>query len=253
MQPSKFYKHAVKKPLLSLLMLREKLSTPPGTLGHLTIFAWALIAAVVVSDEKFILVAGINVMVGRLLYSVSLRRFLRWRWLFFFAFLIIPNLIWLGAPGYEFFGIPFSLVGLRNGVIMSLRAVTIILAADAFANSVDVTEIASLVDRLGVKGIGFSLGVAVNMLPTIKQTSYNAWHSLRMRGGFRKKRYQALKLLLVTILANALGRADDIAIAAESRAFSPERIPHLKIVGSVLDRWILVLAIASLIILLVKQ
>jgi energy-coupling factor transporter transmembrane protein EcfT len=50
-----------------------------------------------------------------------------------------------------------------------------------------------------------------------------------MRGGFRHQRGRALQLLLVTVVSNALRRAEETALAAEARAFDPQRASHLTI------------------------
>jgi energy-coupling factor transporter transmembrane protein EcfT len=44
---------------------------------------------------------------------------------------------------------------------------------------------------------------------------------LRLRGGFRRRPWQALKLFLVTVIANALRHSDDVVNAAAARAFEP--------------------------------
>ena len=63
--------------------------------------------------------------------------------------------------------------------------------------------------------------VALNLLPSLQASSLNAWRSLWMRGGLRRNRLHGLRLLILTIITNALRRADEIALAAETRAFTP--------------------------------
>ena len=50
-----------------------------------------------------------------------------------------------------------------------------------------------------------------------------------MRGGLRRQRWRGLRLLAVTITASALSRAEEIALAAEARAFSPEHARSLPV------------------------
>ena len=80
-------------------------------------------------------------------------------------------------------GHPISTGNLLLGIKMTLSAVVILMAADGLASSMDITEVAGLFERLGLQGLGFSLGVAANQLPNLRQSSTNAWHSLRMREG----------------------------------------------------------------------
>jgi energy-coupling factor transporter transmembrane protein EcfT len=42
-----------------------------------------------------------------------------------------------------------------------------------------------------------------------------------MRGGLRRQRWRGIRLLLLTIISNALRRTEEIALAAEGRAFCP--------------------------------
>jgi energy-coupling factor transporter transmembrane protein EcfT len=93
--------------------------------------------------------------------------------------------------------------------------------------------LAGLVGRFGLHGLGFSLGVAMNL------------RSIRgMRYGLRKQRWRGLQLLMMTIVTNALRRADEVALAAEARAFSPDRARPLPVQRGRLDwlpitsRWV---------------
>jgi energy-coupling factor transporter transmembrane protein EcfT len=112
---------------------------------------------------------------------------------------------------------------------MALRAAGIVVAVAGFARSVSALELAGLLERAGLKGLGFSLGVAVNMLPTVRETGISTWQALRLRGGFRGQRIHALRLLFVGIIANSLRHADDIVNAAEARAFNVERTRGLPV------------------------
>ena len=107
---------------------------------------------------------------------------------------------------------------------MTLRAMVILLAADGFSASVNISEVAGMLERGGLHGLGFSLGVASNLLPDLRRSSTAAWHSLRMRGGLRGRRgLRGLQLMLLAMMTNALRRSEDIVLAAEVRAFQPER------------------------------
>lgn len=97
------------------------------------------------------------------------------------------------------------------------------------ASALEITEIAALFERIGLIGLGFSMGVAFNMLPALAESTQNAWRSLTMRGGLRHQRGRALQLLLVTVVSNALRHAEETALAVEARAFDPQRARHLTI------------------------
>jgi len=86
----------------------------------------------------------------------------------------------------------------------------------------------------------------LNLLPGLLQSAQNAWRSLWMRGGLRKKRLRGLRLLAVTIIAGALSRAEEIALAAEARAFLPECARSMPIKIGKLDWAILVISVLGL-------
>ncbi len=67
--------------------------------------------------------------------------------------------------------------------------------------------------------------MAVNLLPVLMRSARLAWQSLRLRGGLRRRWWQGVRLVLVTVVANTLRRGEEIALAAEARAFVVGRVP----------------------------
>jgi energy-coupling factor transporter transmembrane protein EcfT len=148
-------------------------------------------------------------------------------------------------------GVALSAAGLATGVEMVLRALGIVVAVSSFASSVSVSDLSQLLERAGLRGLGFALGVAVNMLPTIQRSLTVAYQALSLRGGFRRP-WLGVRLLLVTVAANSLRHADDIVGSAEARAFSPERSTASRLAWSAGDAWAIgVLALALGIVWLV--
>jgi energy-coupling factor transporter transmembrane protein EcfT len=220
-----------------LAQLRAQRRSGPylGTPGRLGILIWSLLLILFAHQERFLLVAGLTLALNGLLYPVAIKRLFHWRWLLFAALLILPNLWWGGAGSW--------LVGLLNGLQMVVRALVVLLAVDGFTSAVDIAEVAGLFERIGLPGLGFSMGVAVNLLPAFRHSSQCTWRSLRMRGGLRRRWWRGLQLLLVTIVTNALRRAEEIALAAETRAFSPGRGQTLPLRRGLLD-WMLIILLA---------
>jgi energy-coupling factor transporter transmembrane protein EcfT len=226
-----------------------------GSLGHLVIFLWALVAVLLIQVRGGFLLAGICIILLSLIYPFALRRILRPRWLILLGILLVTSILFGGGePDLELWGFPVSSQGITLGVRMTLSAIIILLAADGLAASIAITEVAGLFERLGLQGLGFSLGVAANQLPILRQSSTNAWHSLRMRGGMRAQWWRGLQLLLLTIITNALRRSEEIVLAAEARAFRPDRSRAVSIRIGHLDWWLISAGIFSLvgIILLAK-
>ena len=90
-----------------------------------------------------------------------------------------------------------------------------------FTSVIDIAKLTGFFNRFGLNGLGFSMGVALNMVPALKRTSINTWNSLKMRGGLRYKKRKTIQLLIITVISNALRYAENVTMAAETRAFNP--------------------------------
>jgi energy-coupling factor transporter transmembrane protein EcfT len=195
-----------------------------GIPARLGLFAWSLVLVLLTPPASMAWVAGVCALVNITLYPQALRHLANWRWLVLFGGLILSNALLLGEKDRLAWFVPYSAEGVSSGVQMALRGVVMILALDGLASSVEVAELAGLLERFGLKGLGFSVGIAMNLLPLMRQSALNAWQSLWMRGGLRRKWRRGLRFYLVTVLSNAIRRAEEIALAAEARAYSPGRL-----------------------------
>ncbi len=200
----------------------EQAQPQVGTLGRLAIFIGLIGSLIQMGVLGLAVMLVVLLLAGMAAFRPALRRVLRWRWLLFFAVLVLPSALWNGEVDSNLAGVAYSGAGLQTGLVMALRAGIMLTAVMWFTASVDITEVAGLLERAGLRGLGFSMGVAVNLLPSLQQSFRNAWHTLQMRGGIGRLRLRAVRLLLITVFANALRRADEITLVAEARAFSPE-------------------------------
>ncbi len=212
-----------------------------GSLGHFAIFLLALAIVLLpplaheVIPTLFILVVMI------VMYPFALQRLSHPRWPVILASLFLINVFFGvsdGTKDWVVLGLHLSSVAVFNGAQMTLHAAVILMAADGLSSSVNIIEVAGLFERSGLHGLGFSIGVASNLLPDLRQSSLNAWHSLRMRGGLRAQWWRGVQLLLLTVISNALRHAEQIVLAAEVRAFRPELSKKVSIRTGVLDWWI---------------
>ncbi|MGB5933820.1 MAG: energy-coupling factor transporter transmembrane component T [Anaerolineae bacterium] len=144
-----------------------------------------------------------------------------------------------GEKDISIAGLELSSEGIIGGLGMAIRAVTIVIATYTFARVASIGGLSSLFARLGVRELGFLLGVALNLLPLVQRTSANALLAVRLRGGFRRNRLRSLQRMAVTILVNSLRYSDDIVYAAESRAFGGVKPNKAPIVISKADRVLL--------------
>lgn len=216
-----------------------------GTIGHLAIFAATLAAVMLAPAARLPWAAAACLIVAWLITPRAFRSLLRWRWLGMLVLLALPPLFIVGSLDSSFWVVPYSAEGLRLSTQVVVRILVILVAVQGVTSSVDITSVAGLLERLGLRGLGFSMGVALNLLPALSISAQNAWRSLTMRGGLRRRRLRGLRLLAMTIIAGALGRAEEIALAAEARAFSPERARRMPIVRGRLDPFVAVGAILA--------
>lgn len=222
--------------------MKKRLGTP----GYLVIFIWSLAVMTLSQGTRLLLMAGVCLALAAALFPGALRSLVRTRWLVALGLLGLVNALWGGPADLRLGTIPYSSAGLAAGGQMALRALVLLVMVDGFSGSAEISSVAGLLERAGLRGLGFSLGIAVNLLPGLRQSSMNTWQSLWMRGGLRNKRWRGMQLYIVTVVANALRRAEEIALAAETRAFSPEQTRRLPVQNGAWDKMVVVLAGISL-------
>lgn len=200
-------------------MFRDRLGTP----GQLACFLAVLLAAVLLGGPRSPLALALAVVLALAFHPAALRVARSVAVWTFTALLLASGALWLGTPDARLGPLAISTAGLEGGLWMAVRALAILLAARGLAASTSPGELAGLLERAGLPGLGFTLGVAVNLLPALEQSSRHTWDTLRMRGGLRHRRRDALRLATLTVMSGALRRADEIAIAAEVRGFGLRR------------------------------
>jgi energy-coupling factor transporter transmembrane protein EcfT len=203
----------------------------PGS--YLAFLLWSLLLVALLPDNRLwlqlIVVLAFGWFNGRAGWRVvTHRRF----WLFVLSIVAVAPFI-LGEPDVHWKVLRLSRMGLEAGLWMAVRAVTLILAFSVSLEVLSVTQMVHLFALLGLRGLGFALGVALNLGPVLRSTVEAAYHTLRLRGGFRRP-VQSLRLFLVTVIANALRYGDDVVKAALARAFDPVVTPPQ--IDRILDR-----------------
>jgi len=213
--------------------------------GRAVCLILALVLATTAPGWRAAAACGVIVVLAAIASPASLATLRSRRFWLFLILLLVPAALFLGGDAQEATGLAFSMSGLQAGVVMALRAIGIMVAVSGFAASVSVTDLGHLLERLGMRGLGFALGIAVNMLPTVQSNLTTAYQALRLRGGLRRP-WMGLRLLLVTVAANSLRHADDIVGSAEARAFSPDRLPAVRLTWSAADWRVIVVLIVTM-------
>jgi len=193
-----------------------------GTWGHLVFLIWAIVLGILAPEARVIFVLGFVIVLSALFFPGGLRPVRRLEFWFLVASAVVLSPFLIGEKDLFLFGLSLSRQGFWAGLWMALRALSMALAVGGFAYAVSADEVARLFEAAGLKGLGFAVGVAFNLLPTLEETARNAYQAMRLRGGFQRERLRALRMLLVAIVVNALRRGDEVVEAAEARAFRPD-------------------------------
>lgn len=196
-------------------------------------------------------VAGGCLLIAWVVFPRSFLALMRLRWLAMIGLLSFPPIFLVGELDRTLVGIPFSSEGVLSAVQILLRILVVLVSVQGLTSSVDISSVAGLLERFGLRGLGFSVGVAMNLLPSLQQSTQNAWRSLQMRGGLRKRCLRSLRLLAVTVIAGAISRAEEIALAAEARAFTPDQARSMPVKLGKWDWYIVALGSVSVFGLLV--
>ncbi|MGC8836992.1 MAG: energy-coupling factor transporter transmembrane component T [Anaerolineae bacterium] len=190
------------------------MSPRPSVYGYLLLLVWAVAATLALPDWRAAWVLGALLAVRLALgpgEEAGLR--VRWRWMLILGGLVLAPWALAGEGG--------RWAGFLLGLQMALRASAVLVAAHLFASAVSVAELVALFEGLGARGLGFAVGVAFNLLPTVQEIARTTYHAMRLRGAFRRPGLRAARLFLVTLVVGALRHADEIVAAAEARAFDP--------------------------------
>jgi len=222
-----------------------------GTIGHLGLFIWSLGIMMFSPSKTIFWSAALCILVLVVIYPRTWRNVLTMRRLTLLLILVIPPLFFFGEIDHEFFGIGISTTGLQTSRQIFLRFLVVMYALEGFTNSVDITSIAGLLERCGLHGLGFSMGVAINLIPTLQKSITRSWQSLKMKGGLRKKRWRGLMLFMLTASTNVLVNAEDMALAAESRAFNSGKTRPAPIKKSNFDWVLLPLSVISIVLIII--
>jgi energy-coupling factor transporter transmembrane protein EcfT len=197
---------------------------PLGVGGYLACLAFAIGVGVVAQGGRLAVACGVVLLMAGVYFPTALRVVADKRFVLFLLLVLLWPALLIEPMTHKVGPIALSEQGAALGVHMAVRAIAIAVAVSGFTASVAVGELSRLLEQVGFKGLGFALGVAMNMLPIVRETTTTVFQALRMRGGFRQRRLQALRMLLVTIIVQSLRHADNIVNAAEARAFAVERI-----------------------------
>ena len=237
-------------------MTRNGMSrSAPGMLalrpaGHLACFVFAVLVPIAADGTSLVAASAVVLAVVVAFQRRGLTVLADWRAWTLVALLATPAALLTGRADRILLGVPVAGEGLLLGASIATRAFTLLLGVAGFASSVSVSELTALLERGGLKGVGFALGVAVNAFPTVVTSFATTFHAIRLRGGFRARRLRSVRLLLITVVTRSLQHAEQVVSAAEARGFSVDRARRLPpLAGSTDAGLVAALVVLGLVIL----
>ncbi len=126
----------------------------------------------------------------------------------------------IGEPDVTMGPLHLSREGFTASLEMAGRACALTLAFSLGIASLSLSDIVAVFDRLGLRGMGFAVAVAMNLLGMLREMATVTLQTIRLRGGMRRP-WLGLRLFLVTTVANTLRYGDEVVNAAAVRAFDP--------------------------------
>nr|MBC8191896.1 hypothetical protein [FCB group bacterium] len=148
---------------------------PLGTLGHLVVFSWSLAMVLYSTPENMLWIAGLCILVLLILYPGAWCSVINFRRFILLLLIAVPPVFFLGDVDSIFLGIPYSAIGSISSLHISLRFVVVLIAVEGLTSAVEISVLAYILERFGLKGLGFSMVVAVNLLPSLQKSCTQSW------------------------------------------------------------------------------
>lgn len=197
--------------------------------GFLLFTLWGVVLALATQGWWLAALAGLQLAFGLAWSREGLKPLRRLRFWLFIATALALSPFLTRAVGEARGSVAVDRAGLSMGLEMAGRALTLTLAFSLGLSALSLSDLMSLFDRLGLRGLGFAVGVAMNLLGTLREMAAVTFETVRLRGGLRRP-VVAVRLFLVTLVSNTLRYGDQIVDAASVRAFDPNEsgcsMPH---------------------------
>lgn len=190
--------------------------------GYLLFTGWATLMSVLVKGWWLAGLALMELTFGLICSRRGLRLLRRPRfWMFILATTTIGAFL-IGEPDVTLGPLHLSQEGFTIGLEMAGRALTLALALNLGVGALSLSEVVAVFGRFGLRGLGFATALAMNLLETLQEMAAVTLQTIWLRGGTRRP-WTALRLFLITTVANTLRYRDDIVNAAAVRAFNPDQ------------------------------
>lgn len=188
--------------------------------GYLLFTGWAALMAILVEGGWLLALSIVELAFGLAWSRDGLGIIRRPRFWIFVLTAVALGPFLIGEPDAVLGPLQLSREGLAAGLEMAGRAFALTLGVSLGVGSLSLSDVIALFDCLGLRGLGFAAALAMNLLGTLREMATVTWQTIWLRGGIRRP-YVALRLFLITTVANTL-RYGEVAVgAATVRAFDP--------------------------------
>jgi len=184
--------------------------------------AMLIFLSVILRGVYLLALSGVLLAVMLLFRRPELHMFFRIRFWIFILLPVLTGAFFIGEKNLNIVTLRISSEGILEGIQMSGRALCLLFSFSIVLSKITTGKIIGFFERYGLKGMGFALGVASNTLATITQNSSLVYHTLRLRGGFRKRPIKSFSLFVVVVISSSIRHADDIVHAAMTRGFNTD-------------------------------
>jgi len=208
--------------------------------GYLLFTCWAALVAVLAGGWELMALALVEWAFGLAWSRGGLRLLRRPRFWAFILTVVALGPFLIGEPDVVMGPLHLSREGFTAGVEMAGQAFVLTLAFSLGIASLSLSDVVALFDRLGLRGLGFATALAMNLLGTLREMATVTLQTLWLRGGMRRP-WTALRLFLVTTVANTLRYGDEVVSAAAVRAFDPNEGQPVPLPLRQGDLWLLIL------------
>ncbi|HUS81590.1 MAG TPA: energy-coupling factor transporter transmembrane component T [Armatimonadota bacterium] len=221
---------------------RDALRPRQGIIGALAVLAATLVVVATLPTAGVASYAILLVGVSAWVAPAALRRMAGWRVLA--VLLALGAVSWLGSSLAAASGAAAGEPPAALALHIVLRVGVILLAVGLVACSVPPDQFAAGLERLGLRGFGFALGVAANSLPLALESLRRTWWAVRLRRPYARGRLHAMRLAATTVITHLLVSADDTVASAMARGYDPARRSTPPVVVTGLDLGLAAAAVA---------
>ncbi len=194
--------------------------SPFSVRGYLLFTLWGVVLTLVSGGWRLMALLVLELLFGLAWSPAGLRPLRRLRFWVFIATALALGPFLTPQAGLRLDAVSWSRSGMSLGLDMAGRALSLTLAFSVGLSALSLSDLVALFDRLRLRGLGFALGVAMNLLKNLQEMATVTYETIRLRGGLRRP-LVALRLFLVTLVSNTLRYGDQIVSAAAVRAFDP--------------------------------